>query len=180
MAWGWIDSPAVAGETAFVHSERASLVNSPWHPQVVPLAGVRALTVRSTLNSPPELSIVSATEEVAGWSTLNTAIEHQRGFTVQDVHWSDKGVELEGLVAIRRHQDRSCPLAVDFRRAKALRDFIEKCGDYSLESCWLFYMGHMRRVGEEFPAGSGDSLVDLAHHVRSCFVVLPGYKKSRH
>jgi dipeptidyl aminopeptidase/acylaminoacyl peptidase len=114
MTWGWIDSPASANQTASMHPEAASLVNSPWHPQVVPIAAGRALTVRSSVDEPPEVSILSTTGEAAvGWSILNAAIERQRGFVVQEVRWSVEGVEIEGLLALPRHRSRSFSLVVD-------------------------------------------------------------------
>jgi hypothetical protein len=74
----------------------------------------------------------------------------------------------------------SVEVACHFPKGQPLRNFIKECGNYSLESCRLLHVGHMRRVGEKFPARPEDSFVDLAHHVWSRFVVLPGYKKSRH
>ncbi len=117
-AWGWIDNPtgdSTGGDsqaTPVVHPEVAGCINSRWHPQVVPLADGRALTVRSTESEPPEVSVV----EPGGWSAwsdLNANVDRERGFVVREVRWAVDDVELEGLLVLPRGVEGPCPLVVD-------------------------------------------------------------------
>lgn len=110
MTWGSVASPGTNDETAHVRHELASLVNSRWHPQVVPFADARALTVHSTVTEPPKVSLIDDDGGVVRWSTLNAEIGRERGILVQEVRWRSKDVELEGLLALPR--DRVGPLAL--------------------------------------------------------------------
>jgi dipeptidyl aminopeptidase/acylaminoacyl peptidase len=116
-AWGWFD---VAVGSATVHVEAASCMNSRWHPEIVPLADGSALTVRSTEEQPPEVSVITPSGTSVAWTALNADVERERPFVVREVRWSVDEVELEGLVALPRGVDGGCPLVVDIHGGPSL------------------------------------------------------------
>jgi dipeptidyl aminopeptidase/acylaminoacyl peptidase len=103
-AWGWAapgraDDPAGAGP-AWIQAEAASCLNSPWHPEVVPLADGSALTVRSTPLLPPEVVRLRRDGGPAPWTALNAGLAGSRHLRVSELRWrAPDGTEIEGLLA---------------------------------------------------------------------------------
>jgi acetyl esterase/lipase len=109
-AWGWAepaaggDGLALAGAAAqarlTVHAEAASCLNSRWHPEVVPLAGDSALTMRSTPAQPPQVVRLHRGTEPAPWTALNAGLAAARRMRVRELRWTGPGgMQIEGLLA---------------------------------------------------------------------------------
>ena len=102
-AWGWADG--LAGQdkdqpVVRVQAEAASCLNSPWHPEVVPLADGSALTARSTPLLPPEVVRLRPGAEPAPWTALNAGLAASRDMRVTELRWSaPDGTEIEALLA---------------------------------------------------------------------------------
>lgn len=107
-AWGWVDGvdgasgAAGAGAgTAVVQAEAASCLNSPWHPEVVPLPDGSALTMRSTPSQPPEVVRLRRGADPAPWTALNGGLAEARTMQVRELRWpAADGTEIEALLAL--------------------------------------------------------------------------------
>ncbi|MCL2780354.1 MAG: prolyl oligopeptidase family serine peptidase [Actinomycetia bacterium] len=116
MAWG-----NVAADGAVTsHAADAALVNSRWHPEVVPIDAGRALTGHSTETRPPEVARLDPDGAVTPWSTLNAGVDRARGFTVEKVRWRHAGMELDGLLAVPTGRPGPHPLVVEVHGGPSL------------------------------------------------------------
>ena len=102
-AWGW--AGGLAGQdqdrpVVRVQAEAASCLNSPWHPEVVPLADGSALTARSTPLLPAEVVRLRPGAEPAPWTALNAGLAASRDMRVSELRWTaPDGTQIEALLA---------------------------------------------------------------------------------
>ena len=123
-AWGWAGGPDSGPDgagPAWVQAETASCLNSPWHPEVVPLADGSALTVRSTPLLPPEVVRLRRDGGPVPWTALNGGLAGSRTMRVSELRWrAPDGTEIEGLLAEPAGPDEPRPLVVDIHGGPSL------------------------------------------------------------
>jgi dipeptidyl aminopeptidase/acylaminoacyl peptidase len=110
-AWGRVEP---SGRVSF-RSESASLLDSPWHPQIAPLTGGRALAACSRVDQPPEVVILDGDGGSRPWTELNAGRASDRDLRVIELRWrSTDGATVEGLLAVPAHAETAPrPLVVD-------------------------------------------------------------------
>jgi dipeptidyl aminopeptidase/acylaminoacyl peptidase len=115
-SWGSISSAALAGDERAIESnyEAGACVNSSWHPEVAPVGDGTALSVRSSLQEPPEVVRLSPGNEPRGWSALNQTEIPARPYSTQEITWTAAdGTPIQGLLFLPESEPQRPALVVD-------------------------------------------------------------------
>jgi dipeptidyl aminopeptidase/acylaminoacyl peptidase len=125
-AWGWVElgnptEPSEAGPPPTITVERASCINSRWHPEIVPLPDDSVLTTRSAPDSPPEVVRIRPGAAPAAWTAFNADLVESRRLHVEELLWtSSDGATIEGLLVTPDDGDGPFPLVVDIHGGPSL------------------------------------------------------------
>lgn len=119
--WGWLVPGADSEPEKRLVREAAGCLNGAWHPEVIPLSGATALTVRSHETSPPEVVTLRGDDGALPWTTLNASVPIDRGLETQELQWTAAdGETVEGLLVLPAHPAQPPPLVVEIHGGPSL------------------------------------------------------------